>query len=99
MDKYAEQILIAAISIKGVPRQLDKAVEELSELIKEICKFKYECNNRKALIDEIADVEIMLEQLKIIVNDRLEIKPEDIEIRKKYKINRLAESLGFERMV
>lgn len=44
--------------------QLVVAVEELSELQKEICKNLRGKNNIKELTEEIADVQIMLEQLK-----------------------------------
>ena len=42
------------------------AVEEFSELIKEICKSKRGRDNRNSIIEEIADCYIMLEQLGII---------------------------------
>ncbi len=45
----------------GNKNQKKKVIEELSELIKAIIK-----DNRKNIIEEIADVEIMLEQLKMI---------------------------------
>ena len=55
----------------GQERQLDKSIEELSELIKAICKYKNCSSNEfdkriNDIIEEIADVEIMLEQLKLI---------------------------------
>ncbi len=55
-----------AIQIYGKDMQLTVAVEELSELIKEICKNKRGANNRKDIIEEMADCYIMLEQLAII---------------------------------
>lgn len=42
------------------------AIEEMSELTKEICKTFRGVYNEENLVDEIADVEIMLEQLKQI---------------------------------
>jgi NTP pyrophosphatase (non-canonical NTP hydrolase) len=55
-----------AIETYGKDMQLNVAVEELSELIKEICKNKRGSNNRVAITEEIADVYIMLAQLEII---------------------------------
>lgn len=48
------------------PAQLIKLIEELSELTKEVCKALNYNGNRKNIIEEIADVQVMLEQLKII---------------------------------
>ena len=59
-------ILKKAIETYGKDMQLTVAVEELSELIKEICKNKRGADNRKAIIEEMADCYIMLEQLAII---------------------------------
>lgn len=55
-----------AIEVYGKDMQLNVAIEELSELIKEICKYKRGSDNRKAIIEEMADCYIMLEQLSII---------------------------------
>jgi NTP pyrophosphatase (non-canonical NTP hydrolase) len=59
-------ILKKAIETYGKDMQLNVAIEELSELIKEICKNKRGADNRKAIIEEMADCYIMLEQLAII---------------------------------
>lgn len=55
-----------AIATYGADLQLTVAVEELSELIKEICKNKRGKDNRDQIIEEMADCYIMLEQLAII---------------------------------
>lgn len=46
--------------------QLDIAIEEMSELIQAICKQKRGKCNLDNILEEIVDVEIMLEQLKMI---------------------------------
>ena len=58
----------AAIKTYGTEQQMIVAIEELSELQKEICKYmrKNLGRPRFKLHEEIADVEIMLEQLKMI---------------------------------
>lgn len=55
-----------AIETYGKDMQLNVAVEEFSELIKEICKHKRGRDNRDNIIEEMADCYIMLEQLKMM---------------------------------
>ena len=59
-------ILEQAIATNGRDLQLVVAIEEFSELIKEICKNKRGRENRDNIIEEMADCYIMLEQLAII---------------------------------
>lgn len=61
-------VLKRAIETYGKDMQLNVAIEELSELIKEICKNKRGADNRDNIIEEIADCYIMLAQLEIIFN-------------------------------
>lgn len=68
----------------GSDKQEDMAIEECSKLIKAILKFRRsnakDSDLRDAVIDEIADVQIMLTQLGIIfncveeVNERIDFK-------------------------
>ena len=44
-----------AIEAYGKDMQLNVAIEELSELIKEICKYKRGSNNRKNIIEEMTE--------------------------------------------
>lgn len=68
----------------GKDNQCIVAIEELSELQKEICKQLRGLGNIENLAEEIADVEIMLEQLKIIYAcDSL------VQDKKDYKIKRI----------
>lgn len=60
------KILEKAIETYGKDMQLNVAVEELSELIKEICKNKRGEANRANIIEELADCYIMMEQIAII---------------------------------
>lgn len=59
-------VLRQAIETYGAESQLDIAIEEFSELIKEICKHKRHVDNTEAIIEEMADCYIMLEQMKTI---------------------------------
>lgn len=52
----------------GKESQVLMAIEEISELTKELCKDHRGKDNRQEIIEEIADVELMLDQLKIMFN-------------------------------
>ena len=72
----------------GDDAQLTVAIEELSELIKEICKIKRGIGDDVTLAEEIADVEIMCEQLRYIFNIDLAV-----DTWKESKLTRLADRL------
>jgi hypothetical protein len=71
MEQKMKHILNEAINTFGEDMQLNVAVEEFSELTKEICKHKRGADNKQNIIEEMADCRIMLEQMKIIfgIND------------------------------
>ena len=71
-------------------KQIIIAIEELSELQKELCKFLRNNSNHDNMAEEIADVEIMLEQMKMYFG----IDDEEVEEMKKLKIQRTQERLG-----
>ena len=52
----------------GEEKQIIVAIEELSELQKALCKYLRNGELTYNLLEEMADVYIMLEQLKIIFN-------------------------------
>ncbi len=72
----------------GTTAQQLKLLEEMSELSKEIIKGLLDEVNRGNLIDEVADVEIVLEQLKLMHGIG-----EDVKRRKKWKKKRLEKRL------
>ena len=80
-----EEIVICnkAINSYGNASQKIKAIEEMGELIQAISKSLLD--NENNVEEEIADVEIMLTQLKIMYN------LSDIENWRNYKLNRLKE--------
>lgn len=78
-----------AIEVYGKDMQLNVAIEEFSELIKEICKYKRGEGNLDHIIEEMADCQIMLSQLRIIFGIRLD----DISRVKWEKLERLAKRL------
>ena len=91
LNKYISQTnrrkdnLLFVINSHGVRSQEDVAIEEMSELQKAIIKNRRynDENTRKEIIEEIADVEIMLSQLKIIYSCK-----EEVERLMDYKIER-----------
>lgn len=79
IDRGDEVILHKAVEFYGSSVQELKAMEELGELIRAIARAKTcEVEERDTayenLAAEMADVEIMMEQLKIIHNNRDKIK-------------------------
>ena len=76
-----------AIEYYGEDSQIDKAIEEMSELIKALLKERRaqcEIHEVTNVTEEMADVEIMMDQLKIIFNNS-----EQVELWKKTKLERL----------
>lgn len=92
MNEY--EIYEQAVAHYGRINQLIKAMEECGELIQALARW----SNGEAVFgnvcEEIADVEIMLEQLKIILGDRY---AEYLNLKKAEKLGRLAERLGMEK--
>ena len=83
-------ILEKAIEKYG-EKQLDQAQEELAELIVAINKHKRNANKLTIanVIEEIADVRIMLKQVMMLLNiEEFQIKNEEL-----YKLNRLKKRL------
>lgn len=73
----------------GYTAQSNQLVEECAELIQAVSKYRRSASLDKAkaldnYIEEIADVEIMLEQMKYL----LHVSDADIAKRKAYKIQR-----------
>lgn len=92
MDK--EYIYGKAISTWGTAAQIDMAIEECAELILALQKNKrffgtYEVDD---VIEEMADVEIMLEQLKVIYDYKY-AGISKFERLKEYKLKRLKKRL------
>ena len=81
-------ILQDAIATYGPELQKTVAIEEMSELQKEICKDLRGNMSALHMAEEIADVEIMLEQLKIMYNNE-----KLVEVYKHRKLERLKERI------
>lgn len=65
------KVYAQALNTFGANAQLVKAIEEMTEAIKEICRALLGENNREHLAEEVADATIMLEQIRQIcgIND------------------------------
>ena len=88
-------VLKDAIETYGTSSQVDMAIEEMSELIKALCKERRvhlqpgkHAEAQANVIEEIADVAIMLEQL-LIIFDKDNLVQEEVD----YKIDRLEQRL------
>lgn len=91
-----QEVYKQAIGFFGVRHQVDLAVEEMSELTKALMKYRRaeekgaedKTDERLSIIEEMADVEVMFDQLKMIYDC------ESVVALKKYlKTERLAKRL------
>lgn len=87
-NKRNKEIYKKAITKYGLYAQIDMVFEEMSELQKELCKFKRGKSNISNIAEEIADVKIMLEQMALAFD--IEDK---VELQKDLKIKRLKERI------
>ena len=84
-----KEILKSALSLYGSTAQTVVAIEELSELQKELCKSLRFGANRQ----HIADVQIMLEQMMILYELHVDVAEWECK-----KVNRLRERLAQDSM-
>lgn len=90
MTEYINEteVLQRALDTYGSTLQIAMVFEEMSELQKELCKYlrgKYSPEN---IAEEIADVEIMLEQMKMLF-----CCADDVRDVRRRKVERLKERL------
>lgn len=91
------EVMKAAISTYGKEAQVDMAIEEMSELIKALLKYRRSKNTtgiehgklRSNIIEEAADVLIMVVQILMMYD-----KDGECQAEVDYKVNRLYERLG-----
>ena len=74
-------ILEKAIEVYGADLQKQVAIEEMAELTKEICKDFRGKGNREHIIEEMADVCILLDQLMIIYDIKTNEMLDEIDIK------------------
>jgi len=76
-----------AIETFGIEPQRKTAIEEMAELINAMMKYDRGRNSKDDIIEEIADVTIMMQQLAIIYGQ------EEVQQQIDFKTNRLANKL------
>ena len=82
-----EKILKTAVKRYGNTRQISKAAEECAELAAAISRFNANEGDYKEIISELADVEIMCRQLRMIYGDA------EIDAARTEKLKRLEKRL------
>ena len=74
-----------AVTYYGESSRLLLTIEEMSELIKELCKELRDRGNIENIAEEVADVEITLSQIKMIYDIE-----DAVSKQRDYKLNRFA---------
>jgi NTP pyrophosphatase (non-canonical NTP hydrolase) len=87
-DIEKHKIYNKALHLWGNDAQMNMVIEECAELIQAINKFRRDptATNMDNLCEEIADVEIMVEQAKCLIK-----KNGLIRTKKEFKLNRLSQ--------
>ena len=83
-----DEILKNALKHYGANSQRIVAIEEMSELTKELCKVARGEENAAHIAEEIADVRIMLDQMEIMFDCR-----KQVELIESGKLERLRKRL------
>ena len=97
-ERERRDIMLRAIHRYGEDAQIDMAVEEMAELTKALCKVKRATPGATTtaaianVIEEIADVQIMLDQLRLIFARNTDEVEEDKLRRLLARINSRKES-------
>lgn len=84
-----KSLFIRALETFGAAAQITMVFEEMAELQKELCKNQRGKENREAIAEEIADVQIMLEQMMLLFNCEHEV----LVVRGE-KVNRLEQRIN-----
>lgn len=80
------KVLISSTERYGVTNQIVKTIEEISELQQSLCKYILNKTTNN-VAEEVADVEIMLEQVKFNLNLTEEvIKTKQHKLKRLYKV-------------
>lgn len=88
MTPWETAVCQRAVDAYGKPHQLIICMEEMAELSKELSKNLRGHNNLQEIAEEVADVEIMLEQIKLLFDLR-----EYVAKAKEAKLLRLRERI------
>lgn len=92
-----KDIMNKAIDHYGTTAQTYMLMEECAELIQAVSKYNRKCEGSKNLMEEIADVEIMIEQVKMILErDGYKNCRQEVQEIKSWKLDRLERRLNNE---
>lgn len=85
-----DEIVVLKLAVEkfGPESQIDMAIEECSELINALCKLRRQCVGPIDVVTEIADVQIMCEQLAYMFGEQT------VADERKRKIERLQKRLA-----
>lgn len=70
MEQNEKTSCVLAVEKFGPESQINMAIEECAELIDALCKFRRERVGSLAVVTEIADVQIMCEQLAYMFGEK-----------------------------
>lgn len=91
VNQRIEELTPKAIHRWGVKAQMVKTCEEMSELTQQLCKkVNGSPSTPEAMIDELADVLIMVKQMALCFGVK------EVEARAQYKLDRLEKVLNDE---
>lgn len=80
-----ECILRSWVNHVGTNKMLDKYIEELAELLTVLCQRRNKPVNKQDLVTEVADVGILLDEIKMSFN----IFDHEVQRHRKVKINKV----------
>lgn len=94
-----DQVFRKCICTYGSNPQIDVAIEEMSELIKALLKWRRAggaelTEARACIVDELADVRIMVRQMEILFQCE-----DEVEKRIDYKVRRQEERMGKSKII
>ena len=89
MTDIEMEIICEQLIDKYGDKQVVVAIEELSELQKELCKSLRDKTNKENIIEEMADAIIMINQMQMY----FKISDEELHKEINYKLNRTKERL------
>lgn len=93
LSEEQEEVLLSRLNIKGVKHQKIKCIEELSELVKEICKdiINADSFSIEKTSDEFADALLMLHQLENVYEGKYTEFKKLVNKSINFKLDRLKE--------
>lgn len=89
MTDHERKIFRRAINYYKANNQMRQLLEEMSELQKEVCKYLRGRDTVEQIAEEIADVQIMLDQMILIFSCGGKV-----QAARSFKVHRLAERLN-----